>query len=98
MCTRQECFDKLNAAAPHIRKEFGVTAMSVFGSMARGDNHPGSDVDVFVEMGSDAYKMLGLKSYLQGLLGTTVDLVTKHPLLGKFFLNEIRHDGIVIFS
>ena len=98
MCTRHECFSLLNEAAPHIRKEYGVTRMCVFGSMARGDNHKGSDVDVYVEMGSDAYKILGLKSYLQDLLGIAVDLVSKHPLLSQFFLNEIKRDGISIIS
>ena len=49
MCTRKECFERLHQAAPFIQKEYGVTSMRVFGSMARGDNHEGSDIDVFVD-------------------------------------------------
>lgn len=50
MCTRQECIDRLTEAAPYIRKEFGVTSLCLFGSMARGDNGPDSDVDVCVDI------------------------------------------------
>lgn len=98
MCTRQECFDRLHRAAPHIRREFGVRSLCVFGSMARGTNREGSDVDVFVDMPADAYKVLGLRSYLTDTLGTEVDVVRNHRNLSEFFLNEIKRDGIVIFS
>lgn len=98
MCTRQECFDKLYKAAPFIREEFGVESMCVFGSMARGDNHSGSDVDVFVEMEPNLSKLVRLKEYLENLLGTAVDLVRKHRSLSQFFLKEIEKDGIRIFS
>ena len=98
MCTRQQCFDRLEKAAPYIRQEFGVTSLCVFGSMARGDNHEGSDVDVFVEMPPKAFKMIALKDYLEELLGTAVDLVRRHCNLSPFFLNEIQRDGITVFS
>ena len=46
MCTREECFARLHEVAPRIQKEYGVTSMLIFGSMARGDNKAGSDVDL----------------------------------------------------
>lgn len=99
MCTRQECFDRLRDAAPYIRKEYGVTAMTVFGSMARGDNRPGSDVDIFVDMPAvGLFKILNLKTFLQNLLGASVDLVRRHASLSPFFLQQIRQDGISIFE
>lgn len=69
MCTRQECIDRLRYAAPFLQKGYGVTAMTVFGSMARGDNHPGSDVDIFVDMPAvGLFKILNLKSPLYAKL------------------------------
>ena len=98
MCTRQECFDKLKTTAPYSQKEYGVTSMRVFGSMARGDNRPDSDVDVFVEMPPDAFKSIGLQLYLQDLLGIAVDLIRKHSNLRPFFLKQIERDGIYIIQ
>ena len=46
MCSRHECISRLIDATPYIRQEFGVKSMYLFGSMARGDNRPGSHVDV----------------------------------------------------
>jgi hypothetical protein len=96
MCTRQECIERITQAAPFIRKEFEVSNLCVFGSMARGDNHPGSDVDVCVEMPPKALKVVALKSYLQNLLGTAVDVVRRSPHLDQFLANEIKRDGINI--
>ena len=97
MCTRQECITRLSGAAPFIRKEFGVKSLCLFGSMARGDNQEGSDVDVFVDMPPKAFKILALKDYLQGILGTAVDVVRRSRNLDLFMVNEIVRDGIFIF-
>lgn len=66
--------------------------------MARGDEHDGSDVDICVEMPPRAFKLLALKEFLQELLGVPVDLVRRHRNLNPFLSQEIKHDGIFIFS
>lgn len=98
MCTRSECINRLNEAAPYIKKEFGVKSLCLFGSMSRGDNHKDSDVDVFVEMPPKMFKVIGLRQYLEDLLGTSVDVVRKHPQINELFLKEIERDGIIIFA
>lgn len=94
MCTRQECFERIKNAAPLIKNHFGVRSLCIFGSMARGDNHNDSDVDVCVEMPPKAFAVVSLKNYLQDLLGISVDLVRRHPGLDEFLTNEIKRDGI----
>lgn len=96
MCTRQECFDRLRNAAPQIKKDYGVTSMCVFGSMARGDNHDGSDIDLFVDMPPKFLQHIRLANFLEDLLGLSVDLISKHKNMDPFFLNEIERDGISI--
>lgn len=65
-----------------IMRRFAVKRLSVFGSAARDEMHEGSDVDVLVQFDGpatfDGY--MDLKSYLEGLLGTAVDLVTEKGL------------------
>jgi uncharacterized protein len=61
---------------------FGVRSLSLFGSHARGDAGPDSDVDVLVEFeGSATYaRYSGLRFLLEDLLGCKVDLVTRRGL------------------
>ena len=72
--------------------------MQIFGSMARGEEHDGSDVDIFVNMPPKALKLVGLKQFLQELLGRAVDVVRYHSHLDPFLTNEINRDGITIFK
>ena len=98
MCTRQECLERLRNATPYIKKEFGVRSLCLFGSMARGDNRPDSDIDILVDMEPKIFVLVALKEYLQELLGTAVDLIHRHSNLSPFFINEIKRDGIYIFT
>jgi uncharacterized protein with HEPN domain/predicted nucleotidyltransferase len=83
---REEIIIALNSRYPALRTLFGVTKIGIFGSLARGDEHPGSDIDIEVEFeqGSDTYRnYIGLALYLEELLGgRRVDLVTTRVLEG----------------
>lgn len=72
----------LNARAPALRQRYGVRALAVFGSMARGDDHEGSDVDILATFeGSATFdRFMGLKLELEDLLGRPVDLGTPETL------------------
>ena len=54
----------------------------VFGSVARGEDHEGSDVDIVVDSlpGMTAFDLGGLQQELEVLLGRKVDLVTSAGL------------------
>ena len=83
---REEVIIALNARYPALRTLFGVKKIGIFGSLARGDDRPGSDIDIEVEFeqGSDTYRnYIGLTWYLEELLGgRRVDLVTTRVLEG----------------
>ena len=80
--TRQAILDRLNAEAPGLKKKYGVKSLAVFGSMARGDDHEGSDVDVLVTFeGSATFRgYMGLKLDLEDMFGRSVDLGTPDTL------------------
>jgi uncharacterized protein len=65
-----------------LRKEFGVVSLSLFGSMARGDDEEHSDVDLLVEFERPIglLRFVGLKLRLEQILGRTVDLVEPEAL------------------
>ena len=79
---RQAILDRLNAEAPGLRQKYGVKSLAVFGSMARGDDHEGSDVDILVTFEGKATfdNFMGLKLDLEDLFGRRVDLGTPKTL------------------
>jgi hypothetical protein len=63
-------------------KRLGVKSLDVFGSLARGEAQPDSDVDLLVEFeGSATFdRFMDLKFFLEDLLQRRVDLVTRAAL------------------
>lgn len=79
---RQAILDRLRAESPGLKRKYGVKSLGVFGSMARGDDHEGSDVDVLVTFEGPATfrSFMGLKLDLEDLFGRPVDLGTPETL------------------
>jgi uncharacterized protein len=69
--------DIMRAAQKH-----GARNVRVFGSVARGDDEPDSDVDFLVDMepGRSLLDMGGLLMDLREMLGRNVDVVTERGL------------------
>jgi uncharacterized protein len=59
-------------------KDLGVSSVGVFGSVARGDDRPDSDVDVLIEFGrpADLFDLVRVKMLLESILNRRVDVVT----------------------
>jgi predicted nucleotidyltransferase len=75
--------EKLQAAAQELEDELrkrGVIAVYVFGSVARGEDGPASDIDIAVEVSSshqsfDAWDLGWVSASFQGLMGCKVDVL-----------------------
>lgn len=63
-------------------ERFGVVSLRLFGSVARGEAEDDSDVDLLVDFEGPARfrQFMGLRFYLEDLLGTRVDLITEKGL------------------
>jgi hypothetical protein len=77
---------------PEIQK-YNVTRLWVFGSHARGDSRPGSDLDLLVDFASPPGfdNFMGLKIELEDRLGTKVDLLSLSACKPRF-LQAIQPD------
>ena len=83
---------------PRLRNEYNVKRLGVFGSVARGDHRPGSDLDVLIEFSQPIglFRFVALERHLSSLAGRKVDLVSKKalkPLLKKNILQSTRYVG-----
>ena len=79
---RDTILERLNAEAFALKQRYGLRSLAVFGSMARGDDHEGSDVDILATFDGPATfdRYMGLKLELEDLLGRPVDLGTPQTL------------------
>lgn len=96
---RDDAIARIKQIEPAIRA-FGASALYLFGSTARNEAMPTSDVDIFVDL--DPSKKVGLfelfdmEDHLEHALGTRVDLGTRtglHPILR----NDIEQSAIRVF-
>jgi len=98
MHKRQYYIDLLKNNAPQLIQLFGISSMSLFGSVAREEHRTGSDVDLFVEMPPMIYNAVAATRYLEELLGCKVDLVRNHRNIKPSFLEQIKQDGVQIYT
>ena len=83
-----------------VCRRYRVVEMSIFGSTARGEARPDSDVDVLVEFAPDAvygWEYFRLERELAELFGRRVDLATK-KWLKPWVRAEILRDVRVIYA
>jgi predicted nucleotidyltransferase len=78
-----------------IAAKHGVTSLRVFGSVARGEARPDSDIDLLIETGpvTSSWFPAGLIVDLEQLLGRRVEFVTEralNPALREAVLREAK--------
>jgi predicted nucleotidyltransferase len=91
--------DALRAHEAELRR-FGVSHAAVFGSVARGEARPDSDIDVLVELDPEhpmgIFEYARLKLYINEILHGACDVVNRRTI--KPLLREsILHDAIHVF-
>lgn len=79
---RDEAIRILKEHRDELADQFGVQSLSLFGSVARDQTTPISDVDLLVEFNRPVglFKMFALQDRLEALLGCPVDLGTPNSL------------------
>jgi uncharacterized protein len=80
---KQAILDRLRENERALRAR-GVVHAALFGSRARGDNGPDSDIDIMIDIEPEAhvsvYDYVGLKDYIASLFEGPVDVVNREGL------------------
>lgn len=83
-------------------KEHGVKKLFLFGSYARGDETQSSDIDLLVEFQNSIQisylDMLIIKSDLEKILGSKVDLVEIDSLVNPIRRKSILSERIPLYA
>ncbi|HJJ36782.1 MAG TPA: nucleotidyltransferase domain-containing protein [Methanocorpusculum sp.] len=94
---KEEVLQKLETHLPEIRDRFGIETLSLFGSVARGEDTPASDIDLAYTRSSRGFGTIFLSvelaEYLKKLLGRSVDLVPLNWVKPRL-LRYIEQDSI----
>ncbi len=90
----------VEAAAPVLRRlaeEAGYARLAVFGSVARGEAGPGSDIDLLVEAPSrtSSFEFVRFKRLIEQVLGREIDLV-EYGGLKPGLDDDIRREAVLL--
>jgi uncharacterized protein len=90
----------LDAAAPILKEvaaELGYSGLSVFGSAARHQARPDSDIDLLVEApaGTSTFGFIRFKQLIEQILGREIDLVERGGLKPGLD-DDIRREAMLL--
>ena len=96
MKTLSEIKQILQTQKPYLAEKYGVIEIGVFGSYARGEQGPDSDLDILIELTDppriSLLGLVNLENYLSDLLGVKVQMAIKKnlkPRLEPYILQEV---------
>lgn len=94
MAELKSILSHLKALKPMLEKEYFVVEIGVFGSYARQEETPESDIDILIQFreGMDLFKLAQLIQRLEETFGKKVDIANKkmlRPRIGKRILSEV---------
>jgi len=94
---RTEALAALRRLFPLLSVRYGVTGVALFGSVARDQARPGSDVDVLVDLAAPLsyFDLADMQNALTDGLGANVDLVPRAHMRADI-MREIENDLVGI--
>jgi predicted nucleotidyltransferase len=95
MMNREEIFKKI----AWLLKNQGARKIAVFGSYVRGEEKPGSDIDIIVEFleRKSLLDLVRIERELSEVLGIKVDLLTEKSI-SPYLIDTIRKEMEVIYG
>ena len=89
---------EIQSIVSELAQKYGAQRIFLFGSYARGDMVPTSDIDLRIDKGTiRGLELAGLLVDLEDALGVSVDLIPTGSLDDRF-LASIRNDEVLLYE
>jgi predicted nucleotidyltransferase len=80
-----------------FEKQYGVTRIGIFGSVARDEAKPDSDVDIVLEMKKpDLFYMVHIKDTLENEFQRPVDIVHYRNKMNEYLKERIHSEAVYV--
>lgn len=94
---RDEIISALRDFKLQYAEKYGILSLCVFGSVARGEIHDNSDVDICVSTRTpDPFLLVHFKLDVEGRLNRRVDVVRLREKMNPFLKKRIEQEGIYV--
>lgn len=83
-----------------VCERYGVVSLEIFGSVARGEGRPDSDVDLLYVLRPDArlgFRLFDLEDELSAVFGRPVDLVARKSI-NKYIREQVLADAQPLYA
>ena len=93
----EEVLDKLRKYKAEKADAYGIEALGLFGSYARGEQKSGSDIDVCIRLKQPTFfNMTGIQEDLEGIFSCKVDLVSLGAIFRPVFKKNLERDAVYV--
>ncbi|MFN9259455.1 nucleotidyltransferase family protein, partial [Microcystis sp.] len=92
--TANEILERLRTLKPELAERYAINRIGIFGSVAREETRPTSDIDIVVDMPPDLLKRVRLKAELENLFGREVDVIRYRDSLNPYLKARIDREAI----
>ncbi|HFU75894.1 MAG TPA: nucleotidyltransferase [Arcobacter sp.] len=94
---KEQVLDFLKDNKEEFSNKYQISALALFGSLARGDNTSDSDIDIAIETKlSDYFKLYDFKEELEKQFHSKVDVVRLREHMNPLLKSRIRSEGIYV--
>ncbi len=91
--TQANILKQLQQCQADLHERYGVTRIGIFGSIARGDATPESDIDIVVHMKPDLLQRVRLKAELESRFSKPVDVIRYRPTMNPYLKARIDQEA-----
>ena len=95
--TQQKILDYLSAQTDRFQKLYNVNSIGIFGSYARGEATPESDIDIVVDLKkSTMFGLVGIKKDIEEYFKIPVDIVQMRDRMNALLKKRIEREAIYV--